>query len=227
MKILGMKIQTGKQVNKKMRRTYRNKTIVLLMAIVIMIAGCGKEQIQNIENINNDGKTEKTIQNSEKEIIKVDFNQKFLNISGKSAEETVEEIKNGGNCLDIYENEDGTVTVEINKEQQEYWMDSRGTMMEELQEQLQEYAQNYRLEHNDSFTEINAYYNQELPWDKAGVYVMYAEFLCASYQLFSGVNSNEWKVVINVYNSDTGKLVKTGDSDVDLTYDNSDWEASK
>ena len=222
-----MKIQTGRQVNKKMRRTYRNKTIVLLMAIVIMIAGCGKEQIQNIENINNDGKTEKTIQNSEKEIIKVDFSQKFLNISGKSAEETVEEIKNGGNCLDIYENEDGTVTVEINKEQQEYWMNSRGTMMEELQEQLQEYDQNYRLEHNDSFTEINAYYNQELPWDKAGVYVMYAEFLCASYQLFSGVNSEEWKVVINIYNSDTGKLVKTGDSDVDLTYDNSDWEASK
>ena len=227
MKILGMKIQTGRQVNKKMRRTYRNKTIVLLMAIVIMIAGCGKEQIQNIKNINNDGKTEKTIQNNEEEIIKVDFSQKFLNISGKSAEETVEEIKNGGNCLDIYENEDGTVTVEINKEQQEYWMDSRGTMMEELQEQLQEYDQNYRLEHNDSFTEINAYYNQELPWDKAGVYVMYAEFLCASYQLFSGVNSEEWKVVINVYNSDTGKLVKTGDSDVDLTYDNSDWEASK
>ena len=197
------------------------------MAIVIMIAGCGKEQIQNIENINNDRKTEKTIQNSEKEIIKVDFSQKFLNISGKSAEETVEEIKNGGNCLDIHENEDGTVTVEINKEQQEYWMNSRGTMMEELQEQLKEYDKNYRLEHNDSFTEINVYYNQELPWDKAGVYVMYAEFLCASYQLFSGVNSNEWKVVINVYNSDTGKLVKTGDSDVDLTYDNSDWEASK
>ena len=210
-----------------MRKTYRNRTIVLLMAIVITIAGCGKEQIQNIENINNDGKTEKTIQNNEEEIIKVDFNQKFLNISGKSAEETVEEIKNGGNCLDIYENEDGTVTVEINKEQQEYWMNSRGTMMEELQEQLQEYDQNYRLEHNDSFTEINAYYNQELPWDKAGVYVMYAEFLCASYQLFSGVNSEEWKVVINIYNSDTGKLVKTGDSDVDLTYDNSDWEASK
>ena len=67
------------------------------MAIVIMIAGCGKEQIQNIKNINNDGKTEKTIQNNEEEIIKVDFSQKFLNISGKSAEETVEEIKDGGN----------------------------------------------------------------------------------------------------------------------------------
>ena len=113
-----------------MKRKYRNKVAILLVIAVFSTTGCGKEQIKNIENINNDGKTEKTIQNNEEEIIKLDFNQKFLNISGKSAEETVEEIKNGGNCLDIYENEDGTVTVEINKEQQEYWMDSRGTMME-------------------------------------------------------------------------------------------------
>ena len=210
-----------------MKRKYRNKVAILLVIAVFSTTGCGKEQIQNIENINNDGKTEKTIQNNEEEIIKVDFSQKFLNISGKSAEETVEEIKNGGNCLDIYENEDGTVTVEINKEQQEYWMDSRGTMMEELQEQLQEYDQNYRLEHNDSFTEVNAYYNLELPADKVIVYVMYAVFLCASYQLFSGIASDEWRVAINIYNCDTGKLVKSGSSDEDFGYEDSDWEASK
>ena len=213
-----------------MKRKYRNKVAILLVIAVFSTTGCGKEQIQNIENINNinnDRKIEKTIQNNEEEIIKVDFNQKFLNISGKSAEETVEEIKNGGNCLDIYENEDGTVTVEINKEQQEYWMDSRGTMMEELQEQLQEYGQNYRLEHNDSFTEVNAYYNLKLPADKAIVYVMYAEFLCASYQLFSGAATNDWRVAINIYNCDTGKLVKSGSSDEDFGYEDSDWEASK
>ena len=210
-----------------MKRKYRNKVAILLVIAVFSTTGCGKEQIQNIENINNDGKTEKTIQNNEEEIIKVDFSQKFLNISGKSAEETVEEIKNGGNCLDIYENEDGTVTVEINKKQQEYWMDSRGTMMEELQEQLQEYDQNYRLEHNDSFTEVNAYYNLELPADKVIVYVMYAVFLCASYQLFSGIASDEWRVAINIYNCDTGKLVKSGSSDEDFGYEDSDWEASK
>ena len=210
-----------------MKRKYRNKVAILLVIAVFSTTGCGKEQIQNIENINNDGKTEKTIQNNEEEIIKVDFSQKFLNISGKSAEETVEEIKNGGNCLDIYENEDGTVTVEINKKQQEYWMDSRGTMMEELQEQLQEYGQNYRLEHNDSFTEVNAYYNLKLPADKAIVYVMYAVFLCASYQLFSGIASDEWRVAINIYNCDTGKLVKSGSSDEDFGYEDSDWEASK
>ncbi len=210
-----------------MQKGYKNKAVILMIVFAVTITGCSQGQLQSIENENSIGNVVKSSEKSDEKIIKIDFNQKFLNISGKSAEEVVEEIKDGGNCLDIYENEDGTVTVEISEEQQEYWEVSRGKMMKELEEQLQGYGENYRLEHNDSFTEVNAYYNQELPVDKAIVYVRYAVFLCASYQLFSGVNCNEWKVVINVYNSDTGKLVKTGDSDVDLTYNNSDWEASK
>ncbi|WP_143524529.1 hypothetical protein [Roseburia sp. 499] len=117
--------------------------------------------------------------------------------------------------------------MEINKRQQEYWLTSRGELLEELQEQLKGYDENYRLEHNDSYTQVDVYYNQELPWDKAGSYVVYAEWLCASYQLFSGVGSDDWRVAINIYNSDTGKLVKSGSSDASLTYDDSDCEASK
>ena len=210
-----------------MRRKYINIGCILILILVLSVSGCGYGQIQDknegIEVKNSSDDKEK----KEEEILKVELPQKFLNIAGKSAEETVEEIKEGGNCLTIYENEDGTVTVEITKKQQEYWMSSRGELMEELQEQFKEYDEKYRLEHNESYTQVDAYYNLELPADKAIVYVRYAEFLCASYQLFSGVDGDEWKVTINVYNSDTGKLVKTGDSDVDLEYDNSDWEASK
>lgn len=208
-----------------MRRKYMNNSCILILVLALCISGCGYSQTQdeNIEFKNSVVSKEK----NEEDIIKVNFNLKFINISGKTAEETVEEIKDGGNCLDVYKNEDGTVTVEITKEQQEYWITSRGELLEELQEQFKEYDENYRLEHNDSYTQVDAYYNLELPADKAIVYVRYAEFLCASYQLFSGIESEGWKVTINVYNSDTGKLVKTGDSDVDLEYDNSDWEASE
>ncbi len=210
-----------------MQKGYKNKAVILMIVFAVAITGCSQGKIQSIENENSIGNVVKSSEKSDEKIIKIDFDQKFLNISGKSAEEVVEEIKDGGNCLDIYENEDGTVTVEISEEQQEYWEVSRGKLMNELEEQLQGYDENYHLEHNDSFTEVSIYYNQELPWDKAGVYVMYAEFLCASYQLFAGVDSEEWRVVINIYNSDTGNLVKSGSSDVDLTYNNSDWEASK
>ncbi|WP_075720536.1 hypothetical protein [Roseburia sp. 499] len=207
-----------------MRRKYMNNSCILILVLALCISGCGYSQTQD-ENI--EVKNSVVSKKNEEDIIKVNFDLKFINISGKTAEETVEEIKDGGNCLDVYKNEDGTVTVEITKEQQEYWITSRGELLEELQEQFKEYDENYRLEHNDSYTQVDAYYNLELPADKAIVYVRYAEFLCASYQLFSGIENEGWKVTINVYNSDTGKLVKTGDSDVDLEYDNSDWEASK
>ena len=211
-----------------MKRKYINKSCIIIIVLALSVSGCGysKEQTENkgIEVENNSDDKEK----SEEDIVKVNLDLKFITISGKSAEETVEEIRDGGNCLDIYENEDGTLTVEITEQQQqEYWLPSRGELMEELQEQLKEYDENYRLEHNDSYTQVDAYYNLNLPVDKAVVYVRYAEFLCASYQIFSGVENDKWKVTINVYNSDTGKLVKTGDSDVDLEYDDSDWEASK
>ena len=209
-----------------MKRKYINNSCIFIIILALSISGCGygKEQKEKkgIEVENSSGNKEK-----KEEIIKVKLDSRIINISGKSAEETVEEIRDGGNCLDIYENEDGTVTVEITKEQQEYWMTSRGELMGELEEKLKEYDENYQLQHNNSYTQVDAYYNLNLPWDKAGVFVMYAEFLCATYQVFSGVDSDAWRVEINIYNSDTGKLVKSGSSDADFGYENSDWEASK
>lgn len=211
-----------------MRRKYINNSCILILAFALSISGCGYRQTQpekkGIEVENSSGGKEK----DEEDIIKVNIDMKFINISGQSAEELAENIKEGGDCLGVKQNEDGTMTVELTEQQQqEYWLPSRGELMEELQEQFKEYDENYRLEHNDSYTQVDAYYNLDLPVDKAVVYVRYAEFLCASYQIFSGVDNDKWKVTINVYNSDTGKLVKTGDSDVDLEYDDSDWEASK
>ncbi|WP_075718714.1 hypothetical protein [Roseburia sp. 499] len=212
-----------------MKRKYIKKSCILIIIFVLSISGCGASQNQDknkeivLENENSSGGKER----NEEDIIKVNLDYRIINISGKSVEETVEEIRGGGNCLDIYENVDGTVTIEITKEQQEYWLNSRGELLEDLQEKLKEYDENYRLEHNDSYTQVDAYYNLDLPADKAIVYVMYAEFLCASYQLFSGVDSDSWRVEINIYNSDTGKLVKSGSSDADFGYENSDWEASK
>ena len=205
----------------------RKKVFILVLTLVVSVSYCGCSQTKDIDRKvdiekNSDDKEEK-----KEGIIKVNLDSRIINISGKSAEETVEEIRDGGNCIDIYENEDGTVTVEITKEQQEYWMTSRGELMGELEEKLKEYDENYQLQHNNSYTQVDAYYNLNLPWDKAGVFVMYAEFLCATYQVFSGVDSDAWRVEINIYNSDTGKLVKSGSSDADFGYENSDWEASK
>ena len=213
-----------------MKRKYINNGCILIMIIALSISGCGYSQRQDQNKTIEAEKSSDGKEKDEEEIIKVKLPQKFINLSGKGAKGVVEDTKSVGeeNYIDVYENEDGTVTVEITEQQkQEYWLPSRGELMEELQEQLKEYDENYRLEHNDSYTQVDAYYNLELPADKAIIFVIYAEVLCASYQLFSGVDSEEWRVEINIYNSDTGKLVKSGSSDADMTYDDSDWEASK
>lgn len=213
-----------------MKRKYINNGCILIMIIALSISGCGYSQRQDQNKTIEAEKSSDGKEKDEEEIIKVKLSQKFINLSGKGAKGVVEDTKSVGeeNYIDVYENEDGTVTVEITEQQkQEYWLPSRGELMEELQEQLKEYDENYRLEHNDSYTQVDAYYNLELPADKAIIFVIYAEVLCASYQLFSGVESEEWRVEINIYNSDTGKLVKSGSSDADFGYENSDWEASK
>ena len=213
-----------------MKRKYIKKSCILIIVLALSISGCGygKGQAERKEIGIENSTTDK--EKSEEEIIKVKLPQKFINLSGKGAAGVVEDTKIVGkeHYIDVYENEDGTVTVEITKEQQQdYWLPSREDVWKGVEEQLKEYDENYRLEHNDSYTQVDAYYNQELPWDKAGVFMIYAEVLCASYQLFSGVDSDSWRVEINIYNSDTGKLVKSGSSDADMTYDDSDWEASK
>lgn len=212
-----------------MKKNKVNKIRILLLAVIasVFCNSCGR-----VQNIVKGIEAEKSADNkkNQEDIIKVDLHQKFINLSSKSIEELVEDIKSVGeeNYIDVCKNEDETITVEITKQQQqEYWLPSRGEIFEDLQEQLKEYDGNYRLEHNDTYTQVDAYYNLELPWDKAGSYVIYAEYMCASYQLFNGEDSDNWRVAINIYNSDTGKLVKSGSSDADFGYENSDWEASK
>lgn len=182
-----------------MKRKYIKKSCILILVCALSIAGCGygKEQPENkgIEDEKNFDDKEK----SEENVIEVNIDSKFITISGKTAEELVENIKEGGDCLGVKQNQDGTLTVEITEQQQqEYWLPSRGELMEELQEQLKEYDENYRLEHNDSYTQVDAYYNLELPADKAIIFVIYAEVLCASYQLFSGVDSEEWRLISTI-----------------------------
>lgn len=70
------------------------------------------------------------------------------------------------------------------------------------------------------------YYNLELNAVDAVYYVMHSEVFGVMQQLFAGVKHDEWKISINIYNSDTGKLVTSGDSDTGLNYKEEDWNAS-
>ena len=58
-------------------------------------------------------------------------------------------------------------------------------------------------------------------------HVIGAETYCICMQLLNGASTDEWSVMMSLYNSDTGKLVAVGNDKDGITYTKEDWEASK
>lgn len=165
----------------------------------------------------------------EKEGMKIVFSEKFLGIAQMTPENWVADLidSSEANYVDVYVNDDGeSVTLEISQEQQDYWLTSRADLLDQLKNQFAQLGSGYRIEYNEEYSHIDLYYNLELDAYDAIYYVMYTETFCISQQLFMGVGYDEWTVSFNIYNSDTGKLVTSGDSNTGLSYTESDWEAS-
>lgn len=168
-------------------------------------------------------------QETEETVTKVVFSEKILGIAQMSPEDWMSDLMSTseGNYENVYVNDAGTaVTLEITDTQKEYWMTSREKLLTDLKSQFAQLGTGYKIEYSDDYSHIDLYYNLELDAYEAIRYVMSTEVFCANLQLLSGVEHDQWKVSFNIYNSETGKLVTSGNSDTGLSYDASDWEAS-
>ena len=155
------------------------------------------------------------------------INQKIINISGHDADGWIEDIENSDLPYEnISKNEDGTITLSLTETQRDRWIDFRMERIKKTQKEFSEFQDGYRIEFSDAYKTINFYYNLDLEPIEAIKYFTIAEIECGFYQLLSGVENGEWYVQMNVYNSDTGKLVTSGDSNHNLHYEYEDWEKS-
>lgn len=163
-------------------------------------------------------------------ISEIVFSEKFLRVAQMEPQAWVDDLiaTSEDQYVDVYVNEDGkTVTLEITEEQREYWKASRAEYIAVLQEKFTEIDPNYRIEISDDYTQIDLYYNLDLDAYSVTYNVVYSEVFSICMQLFNGVGAEEWFVAFNIYNSDTGKLVTSGDSNVGMSYEAEDWEASE
>lgn len=193
-----------------MSRVKKSAYVLLLIIICVQLSAC--KQGETKENAT-----------------KIVFSEKFLGIAQMSPEAWMTDLidTSEGNYENVYVNDDGTtVTLEITDEQKEYWLTSRAELLDDLKSQFAQLGDGYKIEYSDDYSHIDLYYNLELDAYDAIYYVMYTETFCASQQLFSGTGHDEWMVSFNIYNSDTGKLVTSGNSDTGLSYNAADWEAS-
>lgn len=200
----------------------KNKKFILISIILVLIIGI-------LFFINNKIKDNNSDEIKEDEAIKIIFSEKFLNVAENTPEQWIESLKSTGEnqYIDVYVNEEGkTVTLEIKETQREHWKKAYENSLETLKNKLYDINSNYRIEVNDDYSHIDMYYNLNLNAYDAIYYVIHAEVICICQQLINGVDSEEWKVSFNIYNSDTGKLVTSGDSNTGLSYEAEDWEKS-
>lgn len=134
--------------------------------------------------------------------------------------------------LSAREADDGSAHLTYSQEQYDYqvsWTDG------ELASAVSSFAASYagcRVEVSGDAQTIDCYLTYETVTDAASRQwasdVAYLEMLCGQKQVLSHPGDGSWRVVVNVYNASTGKLVATGGSDTgDVTFDQDDWKASE
>jgi hypothetical protein len=184
---------------------------VLSLLILLSITGCQKPA-------------------DDQQIHTIEFSQKFLNIVQQTPEEWVEDLKvtAQGQLEDVYVSEAGdTVTLKLSDEHIPHWTGQMDSLLTQLRSDFSEIDENYRLEYSDDYKTVRLYYNLDLPALDAVSYVMHTETYCIFQQLLGGCGIDGWIVRIEIYNSDTGKLVASGGSESGLSYTKEDWEASQ
>lgn len=191
-----------------MKRFCSVLSVLMVFVLLFNFASCGKTP--------------------EEEYTTIVFSEKFLNVAEFSAQRWVAlleaqgekegEAQYGRLCV----SDDGkTVILEITEAQKAYWFSVVEKNLQGFQTDIKEINNSYDLTYTSDYKELTLRYNLGLSATGAVFYVIYAETYCAFGQMLLG--ESDWLVSFEIYNSDTGKIVTTGDSNTGLKYETEDW----
>lgn len=151
-----------------------------------------------------------------------------VTITGKTAEECVQDFKDSfGNegITDVQSSPDGSVTVTFTESQRQAAVSHMEQRISDMNDLIKSKKDSYAAETNNDYTVLTVRYDRDLDMNTILMVVFGSETYCAYHQIFT--ENNGWKISINIYNSDTGKLLASGDQDHAISYDDSDWDRTE
>ena len=209
-----------------------DKRVLVLIAVLIacMISTCGndKAETNNAEtNITETNEAEtNTTESGSMQTRTIVFSERFEHLSSMSEEKLVDFFDDRGeeHYSDLYI-EDGLLKISVTEEQADYWKEYAAEQIVKQESILTAVSPKYSAECNEKHDTISVYYDSMMQFDDAFNYVGRTAIFCAMYQLFDG--ADDFSISLNVYNSDTGKLVAGGNLEKDdVSYDNTEWGLS-
>ena len=205
----------------------KNKRILVLTALLIacMIAACGNAKTETNNTETNISETN-TTESGSVQTKTIVFPDRFEHLSSMTEEKLANYFKDRGeeHYCDLSV-EDGLLKMSVTEEQIEYWKEYTIGQLEKQESVLTAVSPKYIADFNEKHDTISVYYDAMMSSDVAFNYVGRAAMFCAMYQLFDG--ADDFSISLNVYNSDTGKLVAGGNLEKDdVSYDNTEWGLS-
>jgi hypothetical protein len=155
------------------------------------------------------------------------FDSKILNLLDMNSDEFIEWIKNNGENEYAYldKTSDDEVKMSITNKQQMYWNTFIDEKISKENSKIKNVNSKFDIKCSENYQIINLYYNMSMESKTAFSYVSNLTMYCAIYQIFNGEQS--YTINLNIYNSDTGKIVANGNLLTDdVSYDNTEWEES-
>lgn len=205
----------------------KNKRVLVLTALLIacMIAACGNAKTETNNTETNISETN-TTESGSVQTKTIVFPNRFEHLSSMTEEKLANYFKDRGeeHYCDLSV-EDGLLKMSVTEEQIEYWKEYIIGQLEKQESVLTAVSPKYIADFNEKHDTISVYYDAMMSSDVAFNYVGRAAMFCAMYQLFDG--ADDFSISLNVYNSDTGKLVAGGNLEKDdVSYDNTEWGLS-
>lgn len=204
------------------------RIIILVLSVVLIfnLAGCGGEEIDK-ESIKDDlevGSQETGVQEDEEDSaievekklmsVKVTLPVSMLELGGEEInyDEITEDAKEEG-IKDVTVNDDGSITYSMSKSKHKEMMNEmKGDLIESINDIVadEDFASIEDIVANNSFTEFDMIVNKEKFENSFdGFAAMGLAMQSMFYQLFDGVDPDDYKAIINVKDEATGKLIDT------------------
>lgn len=202
-----------------------------LILVLITFSACGTisdysettiDNFKTSENTTIDITENTTIDTNQ---IKYEIPHYVIANCGRNASKLAEEFEETGKLSKIVVNDAGTdidsITMYVTEEQREFWIKSRKELLDDLNRRISTYNSDYHIDYSEDCRELSLYYDTNLSVHIVAEHIFLSLFHCELYQIFSQ-NEDNPDVQVNIYNSQTGKLVTTGNGN-HIGYEEEDW----
>lgn len=204
---------------------------LMFLMIIPVFSGCNisknQEGTENTTASSDVQTTENVAYENIEETQEYYFPHSLTAMAGRSAKKLASELEETGQVEKIVVNDEGTdhdsITMYITEEQKEFWIESRKDLLDKLSKDMSAFKPEYHAEYNEDCTEVSLYCDPDLSVHNAAEFFYISQFFCGMYQILNGTYGDNWNVDVFVYNSQTGKLVKSGDTWSGMGYEEEDW----